>query len=158
MAAAGDMEGAQAYFSDLEGIALQALKEMRLLIHELRPLALEGKGLVAALQQRLDAVEGRAGVEARLLVEGEIELPAGVEEALYGIAQEALNNALKHTSTTALTVRVRSGGGGRVELENIDNGHGFDPQDASDGQADADADGYPNVGEFLNGTHPHGHG
>jgi hypothetical protein len=36
--------------------------------------------------------------------------------------------------------------------------HGFNPRNASDGprDADADADGYPNVEEFLNGTHPHG--
>jgi signal transduction histidine kinase len=100
VAASGDMEGAQGYFSDLEGIALQALKEMRLLVYELRPSALEGEGLVGALQQRLDAVEGRANVEARLLVEGAIALPAAVEAALYGIAQEALNNTLEQFSTS----------------------------------------------------------
>ena len=128
MAAAGDMEGAQAYFSDLEGIGLQALKEMRLLVYELRPSALEKEGLVGALQQRLDAVEGRANVEARLLVEGTIDLPAAIEAALYGIAQEALNNTLKHASATAVTVRLRPGDGGQVALEIADDGCGFDPQ------------------------------
>jgi len=129
LAASGDMARSQEYFADLEGIALQALKEMRLLVYELRPSVLEGEGLVGALQQRLDAVEGRANMEARLLVEGAIELPAAVEAALYGIAQEALNNALKHASATAVTVRLRSGEGGRVELEIADDGRGFDTQE-----------------------------
>jgi signal transduction histidine kinase len=65
-------------------------------------------------------------VEARLLVEGEVELPAPVEEGLYRIAQEALNNVLKHAGATSVTVAVRSKGG-RVELEITDDGTGFDP-------------------------------
>ena len=47
-------------------ITQQALKEMRLLVYELRPPALEQEGLVGALQQRIDAVEGRAGVQTRV--------------------------------------------------------------------------------------------
>ena len=86
----------QGYLEELGKIAQQALKEMRLLVHELRPPALEQEGLVGALQQRIDAVEGRAGIQARLLVEGEVRLEPSVEEALYRIGQEALNNALKH--------------------------------------------------------------
>ncbi len=130
LAESGDLARARDYFSDLEEITIQALKEMRLLIYELRPSVLEREGLVRALQQRLDAVEGRASVKARLLVEGEIELPPLVEQMLYGLAQEALNNTLKHASATTLTVRVRSGDGGRVELEIMDDGRGFDCQES----------------------------
>jgi signal transduction histidine kinase len=64
-------------------------------------------------------------VDARLLVEGEVELPAPVEEALYRIAQEALNNALKHAGAGNVTVCVRSRDG-LLELEVLDNGAGFD--------------------------------
>jgi len=103
---------------------------MRLLVYELRPLVLRREGLVGALQQRLDAVEKRAGMDARLLTEGEIELAAPVEEALYRIAQEALNNALKHAAATSVTVRI-SPEDDRVTLGIVDNGKGFDPQDAS---------------------------
>jgi len=112
-------------------ISQQALKEMRLLVYELRPLVLRREGLAGALQQRLDAVEKRAGVDARLLVDGEVELPASVEEALYRIAQEALNNALKHAGASNVTVYVR-GHNGNVELEVVDDGAGFGLSAASE--------------------------
>jgi signal transduction histidine kinase len=70
-------------------------------------------------------------VDARLVVVGggagdgqEVKLPADVEEALYGIAQEALNNALKHAQPSSVTVTLRMEG--RVELEVADDGSGFD--------------------------------
>ena len=130
LAHAGVLENAEAFFADLWEISRQSLKEMRLMVHELRPPALEQEGLVGAVQARLDAVEGRAGVETRLLVDGECELPPQMEEALYRIALEALNNALKHAAATAITVRIDTGSD-RVQLEVTDNGRGFDPHQAA---------------------------
>jgi signal transduction histidine kinase len=135
LARAGDLEHAEGYLSRLGDITQQALKEMRLLVYQLRPLALRQEGLVGALQGRLDAVERRAGVEAHLVAEGEVELPAAMEEDLYRIAQEALNNALKHAAPGLVVVNVRVEGRGtvqRVVLEIVDNGRGFDPQAMSD--------------------------
>jgi signal transduction histidine kinase len=106
LAGSGDLERVQAYLSRLGETSQQSLKEMRLLVFELRPLALESMGLVGALQQRLDAVEARAGVETRLLVEGTVQVPAEIEEHLYRIAEQALNNALKHAAATLVTVRL----------------------------------------------------
>jgi signal transduction histidine kinase len=131
LASGDDREQMQSYLDQLGGTAQQALKEMRLLVYELRPSALEQVGLVEALRQRLDAVEGRAGMEARLLVEGTVELSAAVEDGLYRIAHEALNNVLKHAEVTSVTVRIRTDGD-RVELEVEDNGKGFDPTAVSD--------------------------
>ncbi len=127
----GDLQSVANYLDRLGDVAQQSLKEMRLLLYELRPPALEQEGLVIALQQRLDAVEGRAGVETRLLAEEEIELAATVEEALYRIALEALNNALKHAGARSVTVQVRADGE-HAELEIIDNGRGFDLNTVSD--------------------------
>jgi signal transduction histidine kinase/HAMP domain-containing protein len=127
----GELERVEGYLTRLGEIAQQALKEMRLLVYQLRPLALQREGLVGALQQRLDAVEGRVGVEARLLAEKLVELPASVEEGLYRIAQEALNNALKHAAATSVTVYIRIEDE-RVELEVVDDGQGFDPNTVSD--------------------------
>jgi PAS domain S-box-containing protein len=130
-AKAGDLEGVVDYLGRLGRVAQQALKEMRLLIYELRPLALERDGLAGAVQQRLDAVEGRAGVETRLLVEKDGQLAAPVEEALYRIAVEALNNTLKHAEARLVEVRIRVGDD-HAELEVVDDGRGFDPQIVGD--------------------------
>jgi PAS domain S-box-containing protein len=123
----GDLEQVNHCLAELGTTAQQALKEMRLLVYELRPPALEHDGLVKALQQRLEAVEGRAGVKTQLLADRMLELPGPVEEALYHIAQEALNNALKHAAATSVTVRLNREDH-RLELEVADNGSGFDPQ------------------------------
>jgi len=131
MVDAGDLEPVREYTGRLGEIAQQALREMRLLVYQLRPLVLRREGLVGALQQRLDAVEKRAGVDARLLVEGPIELPVEIEDGLYRIAQEALNNALKHAVPTSVTVRIRADGEG-VTLEVSDDGRGFHPERVSD--------------------------
>jgi PAS domain S-box-containing protein len=130
-AQADQSEQVSSYLDRLGEVAQQALKEMRLLIYELRPPALEQAGLVGALQQRLDTVEGRAGIEHRLLVDGALELPSSIEEALYRVAQEALNNALKHAAASVITVRI-SVHDKQVELEVTDNGRGFDPATDSD--------------------------
>ena len=126
-AEAGDLDRVKEYLGQLGETAHQSLKEARLLIHQLRPAVLEQEGLVGALQQRLDAVERRAGVEARLLLDGTIGLPASLEEQLYHVAQEALNNALKHAAATAVTVHLAANAE-LVELEVEDNGRGFDPK------------------------------
>jgi signal transduction histidine kinase len=124
-ARAGDLTTVESCLERLGGVTQQALKEMRLLIYELRPPALEREGLAGALQQRLDAVEARAGVDARLLIQGEVKLTAPQEEALYRIALEALNNALKHAGANVVTVWIFDDGG-RVGLEVSDDGRGFD--------------------------------
>jgi signal transduction histidine kinase len=111
---------------ELKGMALNALAEMRLLIYELRPSAFEEAGLVAAIQTRLDAVEGRVGLETDLVVRGEISLPLQVEEGLYRIAQEALNNVLKHSRARRVTVTLAQEQD-MIKLEVVDDGVGFDP-------------------------------
>ena len=108
---------------------------MRLLVYELRPPELEREGLASALRRRLEAVEGRAGVSGRLVADDLGRLPEEIEQNLYRIAQEALNNVLKHASATAVSVRLqqqqdRVQVGTQVrQLEIVDNGLGFDPND-----------------------------
>jgi PAS domain S-box-containing protein len=105
--------------------ARQALKEMRLFIHQLRPSELERTGLVAALLERIAAVEGRSGVQAQLLGDEDLHLTPFRENALFQIAQEALNNTLRHAR--AISVRVRlARENSHVVLEITDDGCGFD--------------------------------
>jgi signal transduction histidine kinase len=124
-ARAADLTRVQHYLGRMAETAQQALKGMRLLIYELHPPALAQEGLVGALRQRLEAVEGRAGVEPQLLVDAPLEMPASVEADLYRIAQEALNNVIKHSAATQVTVRLGADEG-RLQLEVTDNGQGFD--------------------------------
>lgn len=131
-AARGDLPRVQEHLGEIGASAQQALREMRLLVHELRPLLLEREGLVTALNQRLDAVERRAGIEARLLAENWSDVPAPVEEELYHIARETLNNALKHAAETSVTVQLRRLDG-RVQVEISNNGRSFDPILAREG-------------------------
>jgi signal transduction histidine kinase len=121
----GELQGAEQHTRRVSEIAQHALKEMRLLVYELRPPVLEQEGLVGALRQRLEAVERRAGVKTRLLADELTDLPAAVEDGLYRIALEALNNALKHAAADSVNVYIRTRGGG-IELEVADNGTGFD--------------------------------
>jgi signal transduction histidine kinase len=130
---AGDQALALEQLALVRDTAHQALKEMRLLVYELRPAALDSEGLVGALQQRLEAVEQRAGTETQLQVEGPGDIRAlgqlsfPLEEALYRIALEALNNAYRHAKVTRITVRLAMDTR-QIELEITDNGQGFDPE------------------------------
>jgi signal transduction histidine kinase len=113
------------HLRELRDTSRDALREMRLLIYELRPPEIERTGLAAALRARLQAVENRGGVHAQLLQEGDEEIPAAVQQELYHIAREALNNSLKHSSATHLTVRLFYRPG-ETALEVEDDGAGFD--------------------------------
>jgi nitrate/nitrite-specific signal transduction histidine kinase len=124
----GDSNGSKVvdHLRELQATAQEALREMRLLIFELRPPVLEEEGLVAALQARLDTVETRSGLEVELEVEGGGErLPHEIEAGLYRIAQEALNNVLKHAEAHRITVCLRQDERS-VTLEVADDGAGFD--------------------------------
>jgi signal transduction histidine kinase len=122
---AADLTNVQLYLNRMGETAQQALKGMRLLIYQLHPPALTQEGLVGALRHRLEAVERRAGVETQLVVEKPLEMPPSVEASLYGIAQEALNNVLKHSAATRVTVRLGTDEDD-LRLEVTDNGQGFD--------------------------------
>ncbi|HXD11167.1 MAG TPA: PAS domain-containing protein [Anaerolineales bacterium] len=127
----GQLDQVIAQTERLRELSQQSLKEMRLLIFELRLPTLEREGLAKALQQRLDAVEKRAGVDAKLIVENVDRLPVLVEEGLFYMAYEALNNSLKHAAATKLTISLRAIDD-VVELQVVDNGKGFDVQSVSE--------------------------
>ena len=104
--------------------ARQALREMRLFLFELEPVNIERDGLVSTLQQRLASVEGRSGIQARMLADNEILLSADKETEIYYIVEEALNNILKHANAKSVLVKLKQ----RKEsiyLEIVDNGCGF---------------------------------
>ena len=122
---AGNTEKALDHLRQLRDTAQESLREMRLLIFELHPPVLEKEGLVAALQMRLDTVEARGGIQCKLLVERDERLSIAIEEELYRIAVEALNNVLKHARAQRVTVHLRLSEK-HACLEVVDDGVGFD--------------------------------
>lgn len=114
-----------------------ALAEMRMLLLELRPQVLTASSMADLLRQLTDAVVARTGATISLDVEELLFLPPLVKTALYRIAQEALNNVVKHAKPTQVTVSLRYVGG-QVELVIADNGRGFDPAQVPPGRLGLD--------------------
>ena len=126
LAHGGDVEGVLHQLERTNQLIQQALHEMRLLLYQLRPPMLEEGGLIRALQKRLYIIENMSEIETFLFAQ-EIELPTTTEEELYWIAQEALNNVLKHAQASVIRLYLRCEGK-QVILEVCDNGQGFDPE------------------------------
>jgi signal transduction histidine kinase len=125
LAERGETEALISNLKRLSQLSQQALREMRLLVYELRPSVLEQDGLIAAIRQRLEMVEKRVGIREKLIVPELPALPPGIEMALYRITLEALNNVLKHAEATEVVVEIHSNDD-FVFLTVNDNGVGFE--------------------------------
>ncbi|HLJ65886.1 MAG TPA: PAS domain S-box protein [Chloroflexota bacterium] len=101
------------------------LAEMRALIFDLRPEALEEHGLAAGLERQGRVLGTRHGLAVELSLPDEPDAPLAVKEALYRIAQEALTNAGKHAQAGSITICLQADGHDLV-LEIQDDGVGFD--------------------------------
>jgi len=123
----GNLKQADGNQTRLGEIAQQALQEMRLLVYELRPQVLQDEGLVGALEHRLEAVERRAGINTRMQVEVEANLSPGLEEELFHISMEALNNALKHAKASEVILSLYLDEDSLI-LTVEDNGRGFEQE------------------------------
>ncbi len=113
-------------------LAQAGLMEMRALIFELRPESLETEGLVVGLNKQTAALQARYGIEVGLDLCDEPGVPFAIKQALYRIAQEALQNAVKHARPDRLDVRLICNADS-IHLEICDNGVGFDPMAAYPG-------------------------
>jgi signal transduction histidine kinase len=121
----GDFEDARLRLRQVEENARYTLREMRLLLYQLRPLALENQTLVDAMEERFALVERRLGIEAAIYGNIPPELPDAAEEDLYYIVTEALNNALKHAQATRVELRFDAVSD-HLSIVIRDNGQGFD--------------------------------
>jgi signal transduction histidine kinase len=111
------------------------IENLRAIITDLRPSALDELGLVPALTSLVQRTAARAGLEMRTELPDEVpggRLPAPVETTVYRIAQEALTNVAKHARATSATMRL-SFENGSVELVVTDDGQGFDPDAPTQG-------------------------
>jgi nitrate/nitrite-specific signal transduction histidine kinase len=122
----GEHRLASDHLHEIRDTTEDALREMRMLIFELHPPVLTRDGLVVALRSRLESVEERVGIQTQFQAGCPGRLPAQVEEELYRVASEALNNALKHAAADSVDVRLFQNQD-VVVLEIRDDGVGFDP-------------------------------
>jgi signal transduction histidine kinase len=115
----------------------QEIANLRSIITELRPAALDELGLRAAIEALLDRHRQQSGFE----VDAELALPArteegrlgeGLETAAYRLVQEALTNVAKHARASRVRVAVGESDGELV-IEVHDDGVGFDADAGSDG-------------------------
>lgn len=103
------------------------LTEMRALLFKLRPQSLENVSLAQALASQLAALKVRFELDTRAQTpEEEPALALELKHAVFRIALEALNNAVKHAHPTCLSLRLEYPDGDLV-LEIEDDGAGFDP-------------------------------
>jgi signal transduction histidine kinase len=105
--------------------AAAVLADVRRLVHDLRPPALDDVGLVGAVRQQAERLSG-PGLQFEVSGEAATDLPAAVEVAAYRIAAEAMHNAQRHSAASRCrVVLAREPDGLRVEV--TDDGAGIDP-------------------------------
>jgi signal transduction histidine kinase len=124
-----DVEAAREQVDRLRALAQQALEELRYLILELRPPELERDGLATTLRKHVEVLRRVQNDAPEIAIELDGMPPADMarDRELLRIAQEALQNALKHACATHIALRLGTTDGGLV-LEVTDDGGGFDPQ------------------------------
>lgn len=115
---------------ELRQLTRGALAEMRSLLLELRPSALVEAEINELFRHLVDAFTGRTRVPVHLAMEGKCFLPSDVKIVIYRIAQEALNNIVKHANASQVWVSVRCKDG-QIELSIRDDGRGFDQDNVS---------------------------
>jgi signal transduction histidine kinase len=115
---------------ELRQLGRGALAEMRTLLLELRPAALVNAEFPDLLRQLTEAVTGRARIPVQLYINGDCCLPTEVKIAFYRITQEGLNNVVKYSKATQVSVNFRMQSD-TAFLAIVDNGVGFDPENVS---------------------------
>ena len=116
-----------AAFARLEQRAQETLHELRGLVFALRPKSLERDGLAVTLLDHVEALRRTHGIDISLEADAELGLSLDAEQELLRIAQEAMQNAVKHGGGAAVRVLLRRKSGA-VVLTVRDDGPGFDPE------------------------------
>jgi signal transduction histidine kinase len=121
---------ARAEVERVGALAEEATGELRSLVFQLRPAAIEVEGLAAALAKHVDVLGRAHHLPIELEHHGDPRLRPGVDEELFKIAQEALHNAVRHARAAHVRVRLEERPEA-VALSVVDDGRGFDPDAAA---------------------------
>jgi len=109
----------------VQELARGALEELRAVVFELRPASLEAEGLGQVLRKHVEVLRRVSGSAIELRVAAPPALGPAAAGQVFRIAQEALQNALRHAAAGRIEVRLGNGGG-RLALSVTDDGRGFD--------------------------------
>ncbi|MBI4498457.1 MAG: hypothetical protein HY689_11225 [Chloroflexi bacterium] len=132
--------------------ARSALQEIRRLILDLRPAALDDLGLVPALRWYAESRCSRVGLPFTFTVIGrERRLDPALETALFRIAQEAITNVLKHAAARQVGI-VLAFDAERLRISVEDDGRGFDPAALAGGAEGAGLDGMRERAALVGGS------
>ena len=111
--------------AETKALANQAMTELLSLARQLRPTALDDLGLAAAIEGQVERL-GRGEIGTSLAADGDFsDLGDDAQLVVYRVAQEALNNAARHSGASHIEVRLRRAEDGGVVLEVADDGRGF---------------------------------
>ena len=125
LAGAGRAEESDRVLRQARDDVAAALADVRRLVHDLRPPALDDLGLTGAVRQQAERVLPPS-VDATVTAADDGELPAAVEVAAYRIASEALANAARHARASRVDVRLEREDGALV-VTVADDGVGIPP-------------------------------
>ncbi len=124
-----DRAGAGRLIAELKAQAQDAIADVRRVVYELRPPALDELGLIGAIREhatRLTAAGNGNAVAVTLEAPTALpHLPAAVEVAALRIVQEAVTNLVRHARASSCRIAIAMNGG--LELEVRDDGHGIAP-------------------------------
>ncbi|MCR8846018.1 sensor histidine kinase [Paenibacillus sp. SC116] len=124
-----DFDRAERQVELIEEMASVAQSEMRALLLHLRPVHLEGKGLIQGVQELVRELQLKVPIEIQCEVDDDIQLLKGVENHLFRIIQEAMSNTLRHSKAERMEIRIQNRED-HVRLMIRDNGVGFEWQDS----------------------------
>ena len=127
-----DPASAKSHLVEADTLVDSVRVELTDLIHELRPPSMNGTRFDETLNEYIIEWAHQTGIEANLNVDGFIDLPLEIKQAIYRIMQEALANVTKHSSANRVDVTMRFGGS-TVEFCLSDDGIGFDTQQQYEG-------------------------
>ena len=119
--------------AEIGRLVIQALAQTRHLARGLFPAELERNGLTAALHELVKNVQSTCGVECMLRIDENIAVQDNVLAThVFRIAQEALNNSVKHSKAKKIDITLAPNGD-RIELTVSDDGSGMSPEAKMDG-------------------------
>lgn len=127
-----DPAAATQRIADVQRMLEKAISQVRDLSYELNPSVVERAGLKAALDRLVSRHRTENPGTIRLLYDHAVRLPASTATAIYKIAEQALDNAVRHSGASTIDVLVKASKGGEM-LEIRDDGQGFD-SDGSRGE------------------------